>query len=975
MRKKFLLLLLVAMTGVVLVACKKKTTATSPTTKEELSFTVTYVGVKVTEVEPTEEGGSSTYTYEEITIGTEKVVEGQMITGVAVSSDGTKFFADKYYTVKEVNLKDAALYVKAAIHADLTLYAENSAYAVYQELASGDGYTLNYPTTQFPTTWNPHIYETNDDSTILGYSSTGFYEFDYNETKDGYKWVDGIAVGDPVDVTSTYATEQWGIAEGDTARAWEITLRSDLCWDDGTAITSADFVSSAIRLLNPLAKNSRADDYTYGGNLVIHNAKEYLLQGSHAYPNPMISLSFGDDEYVTMENLVLGTDGVYYKGAQADNHDIGFSLYETVSWTNNKNTLQDYYKYGYITGTAAESYKLLETAQGDKDYISMTPDYVQALRQIIVALNGYESIADYEAKKGAYSFIEWEEFCFIGSDYAAMSFDKVGIIATAPNKIVYVIDQELSGFYLKYSLSTYLVKTDVYDACDNITFANASDNIGSLPAGEAYRSTYSTDATNSPSYGPYKLAQYQLDKYFKVVKNTNWWGYKDAANKGLYQTTAVVYTMATSASTRLQMFLSGQFDSYGLSSDDMDEYGTSDYTYYTDGDSTWFIALNPSQEKYKAGEYEGGDVTGTHLNIDKEILSIKEFRQALSFALNRAEYELACDPTGNVAKALLSSMIISNPEEGTVYRNTDAAKQAVVQFWGVQDQIGEGKLYATIDAAIDAITGYNLSMAKAFFNTAYDKAVELGYIDDNDVVSITIGTPNLTLNYYNKGYDFLVSCYTDAVKGTKLEGKLTFKRDGTLGNAFGDALRNHKVDMLFGVGWTGSALDPYGLIEVYTTYDNRYALDTDYSKVIVSLSLPVAVVEGIEGSTEYATYTANVADLTAALNGTKITLTKGEGKDAPVFEVAFGTTVDYGTRGLVLAAIELAVLNQYEMIPIAYDSSAAMKSMKVEYYTEEYIYGVGRGGIKYLKFNYNDSQWAAYVKAQGGKLNYKASAE
>ena len=63
--------------------------------------------------------------------------------------------------------------------------------------------------------------------------------------------------------------------------------------------------------------------------------------------------------------------------------------------------------------------------------------------------------------------------------------------------------------------------------------------------------------------------------------------------------------------------------------------------------------------------------------------------------------------------------------------------------------------------------------------------------------------------------------YTEAVKGTKLEGKLTFKRDDTLGNAFcrcADVPTS--VDMLFGVGWTGSTFDPYGLIEAYTSSEN-----------------------------------------------------------------------------------------------------------------------------------------------------------
>ena len=63
------------------------------------------------------------------------------------------------------------------------------------------------------------------------------------------------------------------------------------------------------------------------------------------------------------------------------------------------------------------------------------------------------------------------------------------------------------------------------------------------------------------------------------------------------------------------------------------------------------------------------------------------------------------------------------------------------------------------------------------------------------------------------------------------------------------------------------------------------------------------------------------------------------------------------------------------MIPIAYDSSASLKSMKIEFYTEEYIYGVGRGGIKYTTFNFNDNGWAEFVAQNGGSLDYTSTAD
>ena len=84
-----------------------------------------------------------------------------------------------------------------------------------------------------------------------------------------------------------------------------------------------------------------------------------------------------------------------------------------------------------------------------------------------------------------------------------------------------------------------------------------------------------------------------------------------------------------------------------------------------------------------------------------------------------------------------------------------------------------------------------------------------------------------------------------------------------------------------------------------------------------------------------------------------------------------GATCDASIRLAILAAVEGAVLQQYDMIPINLDSSAALKGMKIKYGTEEYVFGVGRGGVKYMTYNYNDAQWDEFVKAQGGTLNYK----
>ena len=65
----------------------------------------------------------------------------------------------------------------------------------------------------------------------------GFYGFYLNENKDGYAILPEMAADYPVDVTSEYVG-QFGVAEGETAKAWRIALNPDACWENGEKITA-----------------------------------------------------------------------------------------------------------------------------------------------------------------------------------------------------------------------------------------------------------------------------------------------------------------------------------------------------------------------------------------------------------------------------------------------------------------------------------------------------------------------------------------------------------------------------------------------------------------------------------------------------------------------------------------------------------------------------------------------------------------
>ncbi|MGN1001381.1 MAG: hypothetical protein ACI4PC_01300, partial [Oscillospiraceae bacterium] len=89
-------------------------------------------------------------------------------------------------------------------------------------------------------TWSPTDWEISSEYDMLGYTVSVFYGFWMNETKDGYDIVPELAAEFPVDVTAQYAGDKtYGVpADATEGYAWQVTMRTDATWEDGTPITA-----------------------------------------------------------------------------------------------------------------------------------------------------------------------------------------------------------------------------------------------------------------------------------------------------------------------------------------------------------------------------------------------------------------------------------------------------------------------------------------------------------------------------------------------------------------------------------------------------------------------------------------------------------------------------------------------------------------------------------------------------------------
>lgn len=607
----------------------------------------------------------------------------------------------------------------------------------------------------------------------------------------------------------------------------------------------------------------------------------------------------------------------------------GYVLVPGMAKADPRDVTADYVgKYGIKAGDTAKAY-VIELRQ-DLRWEDGTPikavDFVEsAKRYLDPKAQNYRADSLYSGSVVIYNA---ENYLKQGqAGFPAMEWEgNVGWFARSEYELCFVLEYPLSGFYLKYNLPTPLVHIETYDACAR------NDN-------GIYTNSYGTSVATTKSFGPYKLTAFQADKQYTLTKNQEYYD----LTEDTYQTTAIVVDFVKEASTRLQLFRQGKLDSYSLTVDDMEAYGLSDFAYYNTGDSTFGMAFNPDFDALKAAQER---LTG----VNKTILTLPEFRTAMSYALDREAFCLAASPLNKAGFGLFSESIIADPDRQTPYRETEGAKQVLAAVWGLSDKIGT--LYADLDQAVDSISGYDLPRARELFDIAYDKAIAQGLMKETDRVEIRIGTPNSTSAFYNNGYEFLVNNYTRAVEGTKLAGKLTFTRDDTLGNAFSGALKKNQVDMLFGVGWTGSALDPYALMEAYLLPNYQYDPSNDYS------NLPLTV--AVSGQA----YTAPATDWLAMMNGQTRTVT-APGGSATTFAATEQTD-----RLAILSALEGAVLGNYNFIPIMDDGEGHLRGRQISYPTEDYIYPLGYGGVKYFTYAYSDRAWESYVSQSGGLLDY-----
>ena len=767
-------------------------------------------------------------------------------------------------------------------------------------------YTMREYTAQMPSQWCTILSSDNVNNTMESYFTSAFYEFNYKFDANG-KIVPGAytveysAATKLEDVTKKYAGQYGLAADAEKGQAFAMTLRNDLKWDDGTPIKAADFVYSMSQQLSPKYLFATASNY-YSGNYVIHNAQNYVKQGQKGmFP-----------AYSVMKEYNVADDAkLIYSTTNSRVAEKGFTPENIVAL------------FG-IEGMTVEKINALN----GKSLADIKKD---------AALN-----ETWEALLGAWKTDPNEELDFFETEYEypAMDFSEVGyFVGDNEYELVMVIDGTLNPLdaegNLTYEAGYYfsnwpLVKKDLWERCED-------------QSKTPYANSYCTTQEKSASWGPYKLTNYQDQKTYTVSRNDKWFGYGLPQYANQYQTDAIVTEKIEEWDTAWLAFQKGNLDGIGMDVKIAADYRTSKRAYFTP--ETYTFDLNIQS-----------NATSKTDKRNNLLLNYADFRKAISLSLDRDDYCAKNNPSSQAALGLLNSMYYNDVENGKVYRDSVQAKEAILNAYGATKnadgswKVGE-TTYTDIEDALDATTGYNLTLARQLVENAVAQAKKDGKYSDGDEIILTYGIETQTANT-DRVKNWFQAAFDNMTKGTSIEGKIKIEYFMFSSATWSKQFEDGEYDLCFSA-WGNAPFNPaYLLCETQISADNRYAKKWDPTAVNVTVKATP------DADHKDGLYTYNLEQWRNIL----------QGKDTALPNFKNFPMEDQLTA---LGAVETAILKAYYSIPVFSRYSASLMGYKVDYVSYEYNTFMGYGGIRYMTFNYDDTAWAEFVASNNNILNYK----
>lgn len=855
-------------------------------------------------------------------------------------------------------------------------------------------YTYNGYLSASPKTWNVHTWEENTDSYIQSFTEMGLYDCIYNvdeNGQEGYKFVAEMADAMPVAVSSseiddeTYDAMQY---EGNPPpnTIWDIALNPDAKFENGDPITADTYVQSLERLLNPKMVNRRADSY-YAGQLVIKNAEKYFKQQNELKEPAYKYLKDSTNGVPTDSNFA--NDGMYYLnlGAQTDYAESVFTGIDASSSNfytvlNNRSTSMSdsvelaaqritdaarYYNFHYVPHSEANEdwNKILK--DGDPNSItdaSLLDYYIDIYlfddKEVHVRkTKDVSPKADDESTYEIYSsdslisdlktFVSaigrnqgatgkaWNYLLPLFGNYFnnyTLDWKHVGIRKIDDYKIRLFLEKQITELDLLFNLTgNWIVNVPLYDSL--------MQDMGGIKT-----TRWATDnASNYLAYGPYKLTYFKTDDSFTLTKNDKWYGYHDGEHVGQYQMTDLKVRVIKTHATVKEEFKKGNLDEFTLERADMAELGNSSRIQYTPESYTTKISFNSDRSKLHS--------RGTN-EISKTLLANDDFRKGISLIINRKDL-IKFTTAGEASNYLLNSLYLTDVEKGEAYRSTQQAKGVYNAVYGNMGGANGGE---PLD---EKLKGFNYAYGLNLMKKAYEEELAKDgdqYIKAGQRMEIEFRVFDDEFETTKDLWNYLNNTFRDAGTEIGLDLSIKLVKDEDYYNS----AKRGNFDMIFST-WGGAAINPWNLMQVYLdkSFDGNceYGFAGQQDKEYLDIDINGdGTISPDETKSYHSWYTF--------LNDTHVEVVKTPEMSDEEFKTAYAAR--HNERLNILAGLEAGIISRFEAIPLYARNSADILSFKCDNITSTYINLIGYGGIRFMKFNYDDVAWAQALSS--GQITY-----
>ncbi|MCR5092084.1 MAG: hypothetical protein K6B51_05270 [Bacilli bacterium] len=854
-------------------------------------------------------------------------------------------------------------------------------------------YTLRNSIASSPKAWNVHDWETSDDNYIPSYTNIGFYATVIGEDGNSYKVLPEMAASFPKDAKDS-VTEHDRVRYGyqgivGDGYVYDVELNPLATFEDGRAVVAKDYLESLERLLDPKFANFRADT-VYASNFVIANAETYFKQGTttteplyEAFLNSSDGSSADKDLLLDgVYILNLGKPGTYYSSIFPTQGTTG-SFYTCLTSRPHKLSNEaelaakrivdaaQYFIFNYVSHEGKPGWENVDAPSliSDDEKLNYDIDIYDFDVNDVYVRSGFAARDEKDPSSG--EIYRSEDLLRDLSTFVAAAnnahktwsyllplfghkqntksctFGDVGLKAVDDYTLRFFLSRKISAKDLEFALSSnFLVDVEKYDRLTRMDGPNHKITDYATKTPENYT-----------SYGPYKLVSYIRDNSIIMVRNENWYGYKDGKHNGYYQCDRIETSIISNHATARTKFLRGELDEFSLQNSDVADYGHSSFARYVPESYTQKISFNSDFAKLKARQDQTADK-----NDNKTLLASLKFREALSLSIDRREFATR-GTAGSVAfTGLLNQQYLVDSDKNITYRSTDQAKSVYGKVYGLLGGENGGEMLnpSELDSGYtDNRSGYNPVYAKKLIKESIDEqaAIDGGYREGQTVVIqfLVSQSPDESETVRNC-INYLSSAFNAVTKPNGVEVRIDAKKD----EDYYTTAENGDYDMIYSI-WGGAVNNPYGLMQVYCSYEFSKTCEYGFKRKQNSVSLEIAF---SDGTTAKKTFHAWFDDIVKNL----VEPSKEEGKEWTPSQQAEYDRIH--TRRLdILAGLEAGVLSRFEAIPLVARSEASLTSPKIIYGADHFIPFVGFGGIRELKFRYDDQGWASFL----AKHNYDLS--